>query len=70
MCVYQNWVIIQSSYKALSVPAKEQDEPATGWDLEIWLQLFLILALQPGMDKLYPEEKQTKEKNIPVIFAI
>ena len=52
------------------MPAKERDEPATGWDLEIWLKLFLILALQPGMDKLYPEEKQTKEKNIPVIFAI
>lgn len=30
MCVYQNWVIIESSYKVLSVPAKERDEPATG----------------------------------------
>lgn len=41
MCVYQNWVITESSYEALCVPAKERDEPATGWDLEIWLQLFL-----------------------------
>lgn len=28
MHVYQNWVITESSYNALSVPAKEGDEPA------------------------------------------
>lgn len=62
MCVYQNQVIIESLYKALSVPAKERNEPASGWDLEIWLQLFLTLALQTGMNKLYwKKKKKTKE---------
>lgn len=69
MCVYQNWVIIESSYKALSVPAKERDEPAPGWDLEIWQQLFLILSLYTGMNKLYLEEKQRKEK-ISMSFSL
>lgn len=65
MTVYQNWVIIESSYKVLSGSAKEGDEPATAWDLEIWLQLFLTLAPQTEMNKLNTEKKV---KELPYLF--
>ena len=68
MSVYQNWVIIGSSYKVPSVPAKKGDEPATGWDLEIWLQLFVTVESQTEMNKLHTEKKVKEGKEFPYLF--